>query len=331
MRALLILFLFALLSLCGRTQVVITSSDLPTPEGSNYVLNSVIPAPDVALPFGTIWDFSGLVISKNQGVTVMTTEESPLREHFSESTLCYSLGGGNYLFAKKTEKSFLKYGGVAKTTELFMNDPEEYLRFPLKKGQEWMDSLQSTFSSQGIRFERSGRLKGKVIGEATLLMPYGSVQNVLRISLEETLSDAYEVMGAAMVQTTTNLIECFVKAGNAEPLLTWTRVMVNDKQISSYLSFVDGSYVEGKDSEGPWNSFSIEQSADQNGARLEFISEWRGVLTMEYLDQDGITIVTEELKTKPGLMVVNIDVTLESRYLRLTSENQSIVLLCPKF
>ena len=82
MRALLILFLFALLSLCGRTQVVITSSDLPTPEGSNYVLNSVIPAPDVALPFGTILDFSGLVISKSQGVTVMTTKESPLREHF---------------------------------------------------------------------------------------------------------------------------------------------------------------------------------------------------------------------------------------------------------
>jgi hypothetical protein len=138
-------------------------------------------------------------------------------------------------------------------------------------------------------------------------------------------------MGSEMTQRTTNLIECFVKSGNSEPLLTWTRVLVDDKQVSSFLSYTDEDYVIAKDDEGPWNSFTIEQNAGQSTARLEFVSEWTGVITLECLKADGSPIKSQELKAEPGLMTTDILLSNEGLYIRLSSQEQSILIPIPRF
>jgi hypothetical protein len=290
--------------------------------GSQFILHTV---KDPQLTFdsnSTFWDASSLIVHRSQAVSITDPSLSPFKDEFPRSNLCYSLGSGSYIYAELNEQGYLKHGGVAGETGLIMSNPELYLKFPLKLGAQWSDSLSSEFSTGNIDFERTGKIEGKVLGQGTLIMPYGILQEVFMLSITEKLTDHYKMMGTPMQLLTENEIICFLKAGNIEPILTCTQGKTNGDDSSSYATYIDSSSVQSTGNTGPWHGLTLITNADGR-KDLQFISEFNGEVEIRLLDEQGKQLHNiYYVSVSAGAFSFSIPGFTGQRYLELSSVDQ---------
>lgn len=268
------------------TQLWVDSEGYIPTIGDQYILHTTSFPENLELNGTSIWNLSALQIKRSQSVNILDPALNPFGKEFEGSTLCYALGSGNYLFASLEEDGYFKYGGVAGEIGVIMSDPEKFLAFPLKLDRTWSDTFTSNFNASGIDFAREGKVSGKVLSEGTLIMPYGVIPDVLKVSISEDLVDRYDILGTPMELHTHNEITCFIKQGNIEPILTLTSSTINGEETNEYGTFIDGSQVKGTESDGPWREVLISKD-DEQRTFLALIAEWKGDLKISLLDKNG--------------------------------------------
>jgi hypothetical protein len=192
-----ILFSTACLCSTSLAQPTLTSADGPIAgQVFSFVEASYATLPNTGV--NQTWDASSASTTgggDQQWVTVGSTTAgssfpnatialvTPLQEQFIQQTATQRLLIGTFS------------NGIVTTC----SNPSKTMQFPCTYGMNWTDTYQCSYTYQGNTYTNNGTLTANADGYGTLILPYGSIANVLRFSVSEVVSAV--VQGVTYVTT----------------------------------------------------------------------------------------------------------------------------------
>lgn len=204
---------------------------LPVGDAMAQTLNQANNAPSVGLSItnyqagyidpgsagaGQTWDLSGLDTGPEVSLTYVTPASTGQASSFPGATIAASDGQGNYGFYVVNSNG-QEIAGVYSATAMSAipyQNTSKFLTYPCSYNTSWTDNFSSNYTISGISFTRSGTITGTADGFGTLLMPYGTVTNVLRVRTVEDYTDVSAV--ATIEYEFTNYY--YYKPGTATPI-----------------------------------------------------------------------------------------------------------------
>lgn len=176
------------LSVTALAQPTLTSATNGPVPGTNYTLHyGPFVAPGNAGPNQT-WDLSALSTDSTVAITMVQPSTVPGSSSFPGATVAETGNTATMYFRNAADGMYL-VGSEAEGLQIPYSDQARYLPFPCTYQTSWADDAESTFTSEGFTVERSGTIEGEGDGYGTLIMPQGTVNNVLRIHWLETTVD----------------------------------------------------------------------------------------------------------------------------------------------
>ncbi len=157
---------------------------------SSYDTTGVTPGASGA---NQTWDFSSITpIGTNTSVIGSPNNSIPGASNFPSANMYITTNNDGYAFYNKTSSSmsFIGYYQVSSGVTLSYSDPEIQMQFPFSYGSSFTDNFYTTFVSGGINFVRQGSTTVTADGSGTLIMPFGTSNNVLRVKTEQVYSDS---------------------------------------------------------------------------------------------------------------------------------------------
>lgn len=183
-------------------QPVITNADLPV-VGTSFSLQVGDWAAQPQVGPDCVWTYPGNGAGTIANMTVSQASTSDWAATFPEATLVMT-GDGNSVFMSTGENGLYSHGHANFFTQLVMNDPLLQVEYPLDMSSEW----ESTFSGQQGSILFTGSSESAAVGHGTLVLPWGSVEDVLRLRL---VSNTLYFTSPQTIQIDT--VDVYYKAG----------------------------------------------------------------------------------------------------------------------
>jgi Secretion system C-terminal sorting domain len=180
---------------CGNAQPVLNPSDL-TPTIGEVVTYQVLGAVDVgAIGADVVWDYSWLPTGPLKTLTFEDPTSVSGSEDFPTATVASSPTPSpqDHAFYRSTTQGFELLGTVGESGTLLYDDPELLWPTPLTAGALWGDDFSATADVVGPNYERTGTSAGIVNGWGTLIMPFGTFTDVLRLERTTDYADGTPV------------------------------------------------------------------------------------------------------------------------------------------
>jgi hypothetical protein len=221
---------------------VVTAANFPV-IGTEYTLNITPYVDPGAAGEDQTWDFSGLTVSFSFPFEVKDPAQVPFGNLFPEANLAI-VQDVTADFYKVTANTFSAAGFANSISQVPYTDLKDELRVPLGFGDSYTDTYSWVYDDFGTLTYRSGTMT--VTGDAAgdLIMPYGTVENVIRIKIEETNQDSLNVGGMPFVESFTVERYLWYKEGVRYPVVTFTETISGDPPMSSQSGiFLDATTV----------------------------------------------------------------------------------------
>ncbi|MFM9985141.1 MAG: T9SS type A sorting domain-containing protein [Flavobacteriales bacterium] len=187
-------FLIVSTSLFGSAQAILQNSNVGFGVGDSFTLHTVYAGLSAGSSGENVtWDFSNLAPGTSATTTVIAPEDAPMGSSFPNSNGATDAGGGVYGFFSVTAASYSFCGINTGFSVAFYDDPQDFLRFPFTYGDSYADPYHSNFTS-GVDFERTGTMTVEADAWGTLILPWGTVQNAVRIHATEEAIDESDVL-----------------------------------------------------------------------------------------------------------------------------------------
>ena len=153
----------------------------PSP-GESFVVNASAWIDPGASGADVTWDFSGLVIDTTFTLTYLDPATTPMTDSFPTATVAHAEGSGYaYRSFDATGGYYLGYH-MDGDAVVDYQDPEMTFQFPCTYGTQWVDDLFADYLP-GPSWYYAGSINAEADGHGTLILPYGTFTNVLRLHL----------------------------------------------------------------------------------------------------------------------------------------------------
>lgn len=181
-------FFLSILALLGFSQPTLTGVDLNGSIGDTFrVVNCEHTAAGNAGANQT-WDFSNLDTKGSHQLSYVDAKTTNHASDFPTSNIAWS-NLGNISYLKQDAKTHTLQGVVAGGLLIKYTDPEDFLRYPVKYNDSYVDTWGATFTN-GITFIRKGKTTVKVDGYGTITTPAGTYTNAVRVHMLQEYSDS---------------------------------------------------------------------------------------------------------------------------------------------
>ena len=138
------------------------------------------------------WDLTGLMIDSTDVIQMVAPSSTPNGDQFPNATIAATSNPVITYYQVTPDGIF--FTGSDDGTSIIVNNPiPKYLAFPATMGSNWSTGFASEFTYEGDVVMRSGTVNCEVDGYGTLQMPFGSVQNVLRIHMMNEIDDVMDM------------------------------------------------------------------------------------------------------------------------------------------
>ena len=179
-------------------QPTLNSTDVSVPFGT--VVNAVsLPYTDPGSPgSNATWDFSGLSGGEPFSNEMLSPGNSPFQNLFPTATNAGNSWPdiGRYIYWTENAQGFYNNGFAdSPTSNCIYSDTEQFWAFPLSMGSSWSDPWGGTCMGNGSSSTRSGTTTGTVTGWGTVILPFGSFDDVLRVELDQVYTDIFPLLG----------------------------------------------------------------------------------------------------------------------------------------
>lgn len=235
-------YLFLLLPSIAAAQTL-DQSNLTPPLATPFALYFVdyqTPGPAGA---DLTWDFSNLPDTSTASTSFSTTEGNPSASSYAGANLVEDLGEGFNDFYSYTAAG-IDYHGMANPSYsvlMVYQDPQRLMTFPCTLGTTWQDVYGGPWtSSTGVPAHSYGSVSGTADATGTLIMPYGTLQNVLRVTT--TWHDSDYFMGYGYINYNME-IQDYYKPGIPRPLLSFRNQTGGGPAVSQPMDFSMGSWL----------------------------------------------------------------------------------------
>lgn len=138
------------------------------------------------------WDLTGLATDSIDVLQMVAPSSTPNGGQFPSATIA-ELSSPVTTYYQVTPDG-IRFAGSDDGTSIIANAPmPRYLAFPCTMGSTWSTPHAAQFTLEGMEVFRSGTVTGHADGYGTAIMPWGTVQNVLRIHLQNVMQDSLEL------------------------------------------------------------------------------------------------------------------------------------------
>ncbi|MBL7946664.1 MAG: T9SS type A sorting domain-containing protein [Flavobacteriales bacterium] len=271
------------------------------------------------------WDHSDLVSLGATSFTYVTPASTGVSSSFPGSTVALPVPGipGSYVFYNSASTGFFQLGARQTGTTLFYNNAETLFPYPCSYGTTWTDDFGSNYTSGGQSAVRTGTINGEADGTGTLILPFGTVENVIRIHVVEFSED---VLSGVPYFTYASDHYVFYKPGFRGPILgiyQTTSATFGTPTEVNYTQWVDGADVSVQDLLDNSIGIDVFPVPATNELNVLFSSQG-GAVDFTVMDAQGRIVHQENRGASSGVDRQVLDVrTLSSGvyHLRITARN----------
>ncbi|MCB0790828.1 MAG: T9SS type A sorting domain-containing protein [Flavobacteriales bacterium] len=284
----------------------ITDSESPI-AGDSFVDNYapyMAPGPGGS---GQTWDFSSLVSDSSRTVSFQTPASTGVNGGFPDANIAETTDMTDWTFFESSSAGYDLHGVYLNSLaqEVVYQDPERVLKLPCSMNTAWNDSLGADFTSFGLPIVRSGVIDGLADGSGTLVMPYGTVNNVLRVRTIEDYTD-YTLVAIDYLFTT----YFYYKPGVRHPILTIFHQEVTTfgtTTTSEFIIWMSQTPGAIEDLTGDVIGMELYPNPASDHVVLSYGGQGEA-LDLEVTDVSGRVVRTERLPAQPlGFQVHDLD------------------------
>ncbi len=206
-------------------QPVFTAADFTPVLGPTPMVHSTDYIPAGPASAGFTFDASSAQLGPGNQSQWVTVASTPYASSFPQATMA-STGLTNqdtYSYFQIANNEFLNWGLYGTQMSVIYTNPEKLYQFPLTYGSSWTDNFSGTATASGFSMTRTGTTAVAYNGHGTVIMPFGTFNNVARLQINQTYTD--DIMG--FVTTTQVNTVSYIKGGQPTALFTSSEVLVD--------------------------------------------------------------------------------------------------------
>jgi hypothetical protein len=259
------------------------------------------------------WDFSGLTIGATQNFSIINSSSGASASSFpnaglatyNPSTLSY-----NYLSVTSNDISIEGYVyGPPSNLILPYSNPQKILSYPFSMGSSFADNYTGTYVSGGSTIIRKGKNTVTADGYGTLILPSGTVTNVLRVAVIDDYGDTTS-LGVPFSQFTLTTYNWYIP-GTHYQILSLTSLNSNGgSPLAQFGIYIDPSTVGIAMNKSGSENISLYPNPADNFLQLgnnEIIEKTEvfsteGALKRTTLNGNELDISA----LKPGMYLINV-------------------------
>lgn len=155
------------------------AGNAPQPGGSYEWRFSQYVAPGSA-GAGQTWDFSQLTTDSTALVTLVDPANTTFGALFPTATVA-EVSEGSTVYFRAAANGVHMLGYEAEGSPIVFSDEGRFMTFPCSHQTNWTDTYSAAFQDEDMEVQISGEVAGTADGHGTLLLPTGSIPNVLRV------------------------------------------------------------------------------------------------------------------------------------------------------
>lgn len=182
------------------------------------------------------WNLSGLQTDSTNFIQLVQPNTTPHGASFPTATVSET-GATATMYFRSAEDGMYLVGSDADLV-IYNSDQARYLPLPCSYQTAWTDSFASVFDSDGFNIHRRGQVTGIADGYGTVIMPSGSVPNVLRIHWHEETLDSSDFFTFLSVFDS----YIFIAPGRTQPLaqlVTASAIFMEQTITETHSQWVD--------------------------------------------------------------------------------------------
>lgn len=158
-----------------------------------------------AVGSSVVWDFSTFSATS----PVVYKYEDNTDTDFPDANLSYTDDAATTSFKYKVDDNATTlYGFDQSGTKVIFSDPEEIIRYPFTIGDNYVDDFSGTLDAGGAILDRIGTISVTAVGYGTLITPFGTHAEVLKVKAIENYEDFYAGTSMYTVNTVTRRWYC---------------------------------------------------------------------------------------------------------------------------
>lgn len=274
--------------------------------GDQYTLHLAQYLPPGNSGSGQTWNFAGITSLTTGDVIYVSVASTPNGSNYPQATLA-AMQSGYADYFKLTSAGLEMVGAELPGVTFHFGDPEMYLQYPSSMGTTWSDTWTATYIINDTIVNRSGTVTGNVDGTGTLVMPYGTVSNVVRVKVVENYSDAAQGITVATFVSTNYY---YYKPGIHSPLVQTSRLITTSHgtpSTSQHAKWLDGSQVGIQELLQNAIGVDLYPNPASNSSTMVFSSSNGGSHSVDVLDANGRVVRHEDLMVQPGIYRQDLD------------------------
>jgi len=180
------------------------------------------------------WNFSNLVIYQDSSNIYFSSPSStPYGNSFPQANIAGN-SNGTYLYYQTSPTQILDYGLANSSVVAPLSNPATLIQYPFTYQSTINDNFYGQFNvSLGTNY-RSGTIS--VVGDAygNLTLPYGNINNTLRVKVVENIKDSTVIFGVAVITTTKLTTYSWYKQNYKFPVITIIYTEVTTQGNTTY-------------------------------------------------------------------------------------------------
>lgn len=281
-------------------QPTIDHSNFAASPGESFVLSASAWMDPGASGADVTWDFSGLVIDSSFTETYVDPASTPMTDSFPTATLAISEDGGYaYRSFDATGGYYLGYhlGGTSPVVDY--QDPEMTFQFPCTYGTQWVDSLFADYLP-GPSWYIAGTINAEADGYGTLILPYGTFTNVLRLQL--TRNSTLETQWPEDMFSV-DTIYYYLHPGTHYPLVEVYSNSVGEEgsfpTMTTGVRWLSDPFAGMQGAVAPANALVAVAQGD-GLVRLDLSLRTGGAATIDVIDAAGRTVARDRMALSAG-------------------------------
>jgi hypothetical protein len=194
-----------------------------------------------------VWDFSALVSGGTEAFSFIDPSTTANSSSFPTSTVATynpATTTFNYLSGSSSDISIDGYFyGAPSNTIVPYSNPQKALSYPFSLGSNFIDTYSGTYTSGANTIIRKGTNNVTADGYGTLILPFGTLNNVLRVFTVDAYADTTS-LGAPYSQFTLETYNWYLP-GVHYPVLALSSLYMNGgtTPVAQFGNYLDESSV----------------------------------------------------------------------------------------
>jgi hypothetical protein len=290
----------------ANAQPTLTEANIIPQVGESYAVTQINFENQGNSGAGVTWNFSNITQAATFNYNYVAPSATPHSATFSSANLVNSFSG-SFEFFSATASVYSRVGYVSPQGVVMQySNPEDFLRFPFTYNSDFTDNFSCTFVNQGITFNRTGTITAEADGYGTLILPGGTLTDVLRLHVVEDYTDNYTQQGNPSTIDYYTEVYVWYKPGIHYPVLAFTEA-TSDISFNQYGLYYYPSSVGVHDAKRSEVAIAVLPNPADNRAALNISLQQQQHAHITLVNSLGQTIaLIEDAPLQAGLHTYNL-------------------------